>query len=76
MATAINERTGKAEQVRMDAYGRVPAGYRAMTREDRAYSRSDQLMLERRRARARGDVVAMDQIERTMADARATGVAF
>lgn len=73
--TAINIRTGKPETVSVDSFGRVPAGYRAETREEIAAGRGAALRAEIAKYDARGDVVLAEQARRTLADARATGVA-
>lgn len=73
--TAIDEATGAWETVELDGFGRVPRGYRAPTSEDRALGRGRALRDEIAACELRGDVVLAAQARRTLADARANGIA-
>ena len=65
MATAINEATGRWEEVETDGRGRVPAGYRTPTRRDRYVSRLEGLRQEAARLDRQGRVELAEQCRRT-----------
>jgi hypothetical protein len=75
-AQAINEKTGAWTRVEPDSRGRLPKGYRAPTAQDRAMGRGAELRAEIARLSRAGRFDEAEQAQRTLADARASGIAL
>jgi hypothetical protein len=72
----INEKTGAWTRVEPNANGRVPKGYRVPTSQDRAMGRGAELRFEIARLSRAGRFDEAEQAQRTLADARASGIAI